>query len=133
MPHSPYQTTVHAAIDDLESYRSALHRIQTSMDDDERDKYRDQELMDLAEPLLEQCEFLEAKLGIKKRKHTELEKNQIRLTDTLTALKTENQGLKDEVAALKAENTALKDAAATTTSSLETNGKIAAEEEEENG
>ncbi|KAL9012957.1 MAG: hypothetical protein Q9173_002325 [Seirophora scorigena] len=128
MPHSPYQTTVHAAIDNLESYRSALNRIQTSMDDDETDKFRDQELMGLAEPLLDQCDFLEAKLGIKKRKYAELEKNQIRLNDTFTALKTENQGLKDEVAALKAENQALKDeaaAGAAAASKTEANGKAA--------
>lgn len=67
MPHSPYQTTVYAPINNLDSYRSDLNDHRNSLEDGERDKDRDELLLDIGEKLLEHCEFLEEKLRIKVR------------------------------------------------------------------
>lgn len=67
MPHSPYQTTVYAPINNLDSYSRDLSHHRNSLEDGEHDKYRDQLLLDIGEKLLEHCEFLEEKLEIKVR------------------------------------------------------------------
>lgn len=65
MPHSPHQKTIHAPIDNLGDYTSALARHRAEIEDDVRDKYRDETLLAISEELLEHCEFLEEKLRIK--------------------------------------------------------------------
>ncbi|KAL8643813.1 MAG: hypothetical protein Q9210_007543, partial [Variospora velana] len=127
MPHSPYQTTVYAPIRDLESYRRSLNRYRAAFDDDEDNDYRGDEILDLAEPLLEQVDFLEEKLNIKVMDDTslhytimltldlqksalnKLDKSYTALNGESDRLKTENTALKDENVALKEENKALKD------------------------
>ena len=65
MPHSPYRETVYPPIKDVDECRRDLHMYQAREERGER--IGDNELLDFAEPLVEHCEFLEAKLDIKVR------------------------------------------------------------------
>ena len=67
MPHSPYRKTVYEPIRNIDEYRNDLSRHRASWEDGERDKYRDEMLLDIGDSLMEQCDFLEGKLGIKVR------------------------------------------------------------------
>ena len=63
MPQSPYRETVYPPIQDVDEYRRDLNMYQACEDRGER--IGDCELLEFAEPLVEHCEFLEAKLEIK--------------------------------------------------------------------
>ena len=67
MPHSPYIRQVHPPIsdNDLETFRHDLQRIRWERDDGIDDKFAVDTALNIGEPLLEHCEFLEAKLTIK--------------------------------------------------------------------
>ena len=65
MPHSPYLETVYPPIQDVDEYRRDLRRYQAREERDE--EIGSNELLVFAEPLVEHCEFLEAKLDIKVR------------------------------------------------------------------
>ncbi|KAL8717998.1 MAG: hypothetical protein Q9225_004820 [Loekoesia sp. 1 TL-2023] len=65
MPHSPYQKTIYARIDDLKEYTQALAYHRSEMEAGVSDKYRDDTLLDLADDLAEHCGFLEGKLRVK--------------------------------------------------------------------
>lgn len=67
MPHSPYVKQVYPPISDgdLATVRGDLHRIRWKHNDGIDDIYAVDMALNNGELLLEQCEFLEAKLTIK--------------------------------------------------------------------
>lgn len=67
MPHSPYSQIVYPPIRDLDEFRRDLNGHRVSWENDERDKERDELLLDIGESLIEHCDFLEEKLKIKVR------------------------------------------------------------------
>ncbi|KAI4113618.1 MAG: hypothetical protein LQ341_007802 [Variospora aurantia] len=109
MPQSPYQTIVYAPISDLESYRRSVNRYRAEYDSSEYNSYPVDEIVDLAEPLLEQIDFLEKKLTVKKSAFNKLDKSFTALNEEVDDLKGENTALDDENYTLKDENKALRD------------------------
>ena len=69
MPHSPYRQTFHQphADGDVDLYKQDLFQHRIGEEQGERDKERSQELLDIGDALVEQCEFLDTKLRIKVR------------------------------------------------------------------
>ncbi|KAL8978506.1 MAG: hypothetical protein Q9177_006386 [Variospora cf. flavescens] len=116
MPQSPYQTIVYAPISDLESYRRSVNRYRAEYENSIYNSYPVDEIVDLAEPLLEQIDFLEEKLKVKtlvlqKSAFNKLDKSFTALNEENTALDDENYTLKDENKALRDEVAALKNGA----------------------
>ncbi|KAL9131430.1 MAG: hypothetical protein Q9217_000644 [Psora testacea] len=103
MPHSPYRTTIYPPIQDLDEYRRDINKHRAQFENGEADRYAVEELLDLGEPLLEHCDFLETKLEIKKREYGQLAKQNETLKQQNEALKEESQAQKMEIAALKNE------------------------------
>ena len=62
MPHSPYHKTVYPQVHDVDSFRRELILHRESYENGERDKERDEQLLDIGEVLVEHCDFLEQKL-----------------------------------------------------------------------
>ena len=62
MPHSPYQTTVHAPSEALESFGGPLAAECVSQNDDESDKFTEQTSLTEQETLLEQIELEEQEI-----------------------------------------------------------------------
>ncbi|MCJ1246894.1 hypothetical protein MMC30_004105 [Trapelia coarctata] len=100
MPQSPYQQTVYPPIANLESYRYELRKARSRYEDGNR---LEDDTIDIGDLLLEHCDFLEAKLDIKKRDNTKLVKQNEAFRKEIEALKVENESQKKEVAALKGE------------------------------
>lgn len=71
MPHSPYIQPVHPPIidSDLVTFKHDLQRTRWERDDNMNDKFTVDTLLNIGELVMEQCEFLEAKLTIKVCKH----------------------------------------------------------------
>lgn len=65
MPHSPYRKTIYPPISNLDEFRQGLAHHRVSWESGERDKQRDELLLDIGEVLVEHCDFLEEKLAIK--------------------------------------------------------------------
>ena len=65
MPNSPYTKTVFPPIQDLGGFEQDLARHRIQFDDGENNKYAQEELLALGEPLLEHCYFLDEKLNHK--------------------------------------------------------------------
>ncbi|KAL8930438.1 MAG: hypothetical protein Q9208_000622 [Pyrenodesmia sp. 3 TL-2023] len=101
MPHSPLQKTVHAPINNLEYYKDELARHRCGINDGERDKDREEELLDIGQDLFDQCEFLEDKLYSKKQKCNALANENTVLQQNVTGLQSEVETLKGEIASLK--------------------------------
>lgn len=62
MPQSPYHTTVYPPTHDVVEYKRALVRHRASWEDGEREKERDELLLDIGEALAEHCDLLEKSL-----------------------------------------------------------------------
>ncbi|KAL8789938.1 MAG: hypothetical protein Q9195_006599 [Heterodermia aff. obscurata] len=101
MPHSPYQTTVYAPIQDLEPFRQNFAREHIRQDNGERDKDAEEMLLQDGESLLEHCDFLETKLDIKKRDLGQSIKENQALKQRVEALEKQSRAQKEEIAALK--------------------------------
>lgn len=71
MPHSPYIQPVHPPIidSDLATFRHDLQRTRWERDDGIDNKFAVEKLLNIGELVMEQCEFLEAKLMIKVCNH----------------------------------------------------------------
>lgn len=65
MPHSPLLRTVYPPIRDLEQYEIDIRQYRVEVDNGENNKYAQSELTEVAEALLDQCNFLDAKLTAK--------------------------------------------------------------------
>lgn len=65
MPHSPYEKTFDPPLSDIHDWKKSLDRHRVEMENDERNKWRDDELLEIGDDLFEQCDFLENKLAIK--------------------------------------------------------------------
>ncbi|KAI4197963.1 MAG: hypothetical protein LQ348_002096 [Seirophora lacunosa] len=102
--------TIHEPVPDLRNVRRVLnaHRSAVESGEDEN-QYRAYEILETAEPLLDQCDFLEEKLDIKRREYTILYREHHALKEKADGLKTENESLKTENEALKEELAALKE------------------------
>lgn len=65
MPHSPYTQTVHPPIADLDSYKTNIGGYKARFEDGDTDKYDAGCLLEIAEDLMEHCEFLDGKIRSK--------------------------------------------------------------------
>ena len=97
MSYSPYQTLVHAPIEDLEAYKRDLCRHRLRFDDRETDKYALEEVIVLAEELMEHIDFLDTKLRMKKDKSEELECENQMFREANEELRGENEELKERI------------------------------------
>ena len=68
MANSPYLKTINPPIQDLDYYSALVREYRAELDRGENNKYAQTELTDMAEHLLEHCDFLIEKLSIKVRK-----------------------------------------------------------------
>ncbi|KAG6989850.1 hypothetical protein G7Y79_00062g093280 [Physcia stellaris] len=96
MPHSPYQKTItfHAPIHDLPAYHRDLKIYRVYWDKGEEDGFQD--LMDDAETLLKNCDFLEEKLRLETFKTMELTRSNKELTKSNEEFQRTIEELKEE-------------------------------------
>ncbi|KAL9043547.1 MAG: hypothetical protein Q9214_003269 [Letrouitia sp. 1 TL-2023] len=89
MPHSPYRKTIYPPISDLDEYKRGITQHRVSLESGERNKYWDEELLDIGELLVEHCDFLNRKLDVKVIIHLlQLTKENDKLKTELEAWKT---------------------------------------------
>jgi len=110
MPHSPYIQQVEAQVSeqDFAAFRYDFQRIRWERDEGIDDIFAQDTTLHNGELLIEQCEFLEAKVTIKKRENFQLITQSEALADKVATLETECRVMRDENRVCKEELAAVK-------------------------
>ena len=101
MPHSPFQQTVHPAIDNINSYKRSLARWRVELDDGPRDLDSVYDILTDAEKLAAQCVFLEGKLDAEKWEAEQVDEENVALKKRITTLESELKSRDAEIKTLK--------------------------------
>ncbi|KAL8831873.1 MAG: hypothetical protein Q9191_000625 [Dirinaria sp. TL-2023a] len=104
MPHSPYNTTVYPPIRNFGDTKRDFGIHRGAFDNGDENEYREGELLDIGEALLDQCDFLEKKLNIKKREYNHLAEQYDELNEKNQALEGKIKAQELEIEALKRES-----------------------------